>query len=444
MNNQSLTSGKMSRKLIKFALPLLLALFLQALYGAVDLFILGKFATDADVSAVATSSQIMEIIIVFISGLSLGVTIIVAYEYGKAKYQEIKQIFTEALRIFLILSIVLATSLIFANRFIIEQMNTPLLVQPLAKQYLTITSFGVIFIVLYNMLAGVFRGLGNSLIPLVSVAIACCLNIVGDYILVAYFNLGSVGVAYSTIFAQAVSVIICLIILKFKYQITFQYQLLKAASYSNKIIKLGLPEALKGALNQITYVIIFALINKLGIEASAGVGIGEKIILFMMMIPISLNQAVTTMVAQNRGANKYANIKQTFNFGLLISSSLGFLVMIIGCFLAKNLIAIFISNQAVIKLGADYIFACSIEMFFVYVYYIFQAYFNGFNKTNVVMYQSVLIALIVRIPLAFYFSNQAQPTVYNISLTAPISAFITLIVCLIYYVYFQNKIKHDF
>ncbi len=223
---QNFTEGRIFSPLIKFALPVLFALFLQTMYGAVDLMVVGQFSTAADVSAVATGSQLMMTVTVVITGLAMGLTVLVGRKIGAGKSQEAGKIIGSGIFLFGIVGLVLTIGMVSCSDILAGLLHAPEEAFSRTVTYITVCSAGAIFIVAYNLLGSIFRGIGDSKMPLITVAIACALNIAGDLLLVAVFRMGTLGAAIATIFAQAVSVALSLIIIK-KRKLPFEFHFKK-------------------------------------------------------------------------------------------------------------------------------------------------------------------------------------------------------------------------
>ncbi|MFR4439628.1 MAG: MATE family efflux transporter [Hungatella sp.] len=290
--------------LLKFAIPILMALFLQALYGAVDLWAVGRFCGEADISAVSTGSQTMLIITSMITGLSMGTTILLGQRLGEKNYEGAANVIGSSLWVYLILSVILTTITLAAAPVIAEVMHTPAESYEKTISYIRICGGGTIFIVLYNGLTAIFRGMGNSKAPLFFVLIACLVNVVGDLVLICIFDMGTAGAAIATIGAQAVSVLLSVwLVCRNGLPFPFSKKNLRLdGKTAKKVIKLGSPIGLQGMCNEISYLILIGLVNTLGVTASAGVGIAERLVMFIVLIPTSYMSAISAFVAQNIGA----------------------------------------------------------------------------------------------------------------------------------------------
>ncbi len=330
---QDLTKGRIFGPLIRFALPVLLALFLQTMYGAVDLLVVGQFGASADVSAVATGSMIMHAVTVVMTGLAMGLTVLVARKIGEGKKEGAGEIIGSGIWLFGVLALALSVIMVIAAPATARIMHAPVEAFDRTVSYITICSVGAVFIVAYNLVGSIFRGIGDSTMPLLTVAIACVLNIIGDLILVAGFQLGTAGAAIATVFAQAVSVALSIAVIR-RRALPFTLQrtdIRPKGTYIRGILSLGIPIALQDLLVNISFLAITAIVNSLGLVASAGVGVAEKLCGFVMLVPSAYMQSMAAFVAQNMGAGKPARARRALLCGIASSLLAGIVMGWRGC-----------------------------------------------------------------------------------------------------------------
>lgn len=429
------TKGKILAPLIKFSLPIFLALFLQAMYGAIDLIIVGQFGDVSGVSAVATGSQIMQTITGIVTGLTMGTTIFLGQKIGQEDYEGAGKVIGTAVYLFGIVSI-LITVLMFllANPFT-KLMHAPIEAFDKTLSYVFVCSSGVIFIVAYNVISGIFRGIGNSKLPLIFVSIACIVNILGDLLFVAVLKLDSTGAAMATVLAQAVSVVLSVLIIK-KQKLPFSFTR-KSISFRKKeigrMLGLGFPIALQDFLTNISFLIITAILNTMGVIASAGVGVAEKVVVFIMLIPISYMSSISAFVAQNIGAKEIDRAKKAMIYGMISSLIVGIIMFYIGFFHGEILTSIFSKDRDVVLAGANYLKSYSIDCILVSILFCFMGYFNGCGRTIFVLIAQVSSAFLIRIPFSYFISKVEGVTMFEIGLANPISTVVGVIICLIYY-----------
>ncbi len=435
------TEGKIMRPLILFALPVLLALFLQAMYGAVDLLIVGKFATSADVSAVSTGSQIMMTLTNLVSSFAMGTTILLGQQIGSGRRKEGGRTVGTAIVMFAIIAVVLSIVLVIFAPQITGIMNAPEEAFSQTVDYVRICGGGMLVIVAYNLIGCIFRGLGDSRTPLITVMIACACNIAGDLILCAGFNLGTRGAAIATVFAQIISVIVSyLLIRKKELPFTFEKADLRIhGSTFRKVVGLGAPIALQDLFVSVSFLIILAIVNSMGVIASAGVGVAEKVCAFIMLISSAFMQSMSAFVAQNYGAGHMDRARKALHYGTAVSLGIGVLMFFISYFYGAALAGIFSPDSAVIAAAADYLRAYAVDCMLTAVFFCYIGFYNGIGKTKFVMIQGIIGAFGVRIPVSYIMSRQAGATLFQIGLATPMSSAVQLLLCL----GFMLHIRHN-
>ncbi len=437
--NNLLTSPVLP-SLLRFAVPVLLALLLQALYGAVDLWAVGVFGSTADISAVSTGSQTLMIVTGAIAGLSMGSTILLGRRVGRRDSEGSGQVVGSSVKLFCLLGTVLSVVMVFAAEPIARVMNAPDEALKQTTGYIRICGGGSLFIAAYNLLSAIFRGTGDSKSPLVFVSIACVVNIAGDIVLINGFNLGAEGAAIATVAAQAVSVALSLVFIK-KKGLPFpigKRHFTRHNATTGMILKLGSPIALQDMCNEISYLIILGLVNALGVAASAGVGIAEKLVIFILLIPMAYMQSVSAFVSQNVGAGKYERANRAMWTGMQTAALLGGVLGYAAYFHGDALSTIFVkdagaSQADVIRASAEFLRATSIECFLLSIACCLTGYFNGLGKTTFVMAQGLAAVFLVKIPYAYAASRAETPSLFNIGLSMAYAALFTLTICLIYY-----------
>ena len=425
------TEGKIVIPFLRFAGPVLMALFLQAMYGAVDLLIVGKFASSADVSAVSTGSQIMHTITNLISSMCMGMTIILGQKIGEKKASEGGRIIGSGLLMFLIIGILLTIVLPLSAPELAVIMHAPREAFELTVRYIRICGAGAIIIIIYNLIGGVFRGIGDSNTPLVTVLIACIFNIFGDLVLVAGFNLGTEGAAIATVAAQLISVVISWILIS-KKTLPFEFHR-NFIKWNGKIVKrillLGTPIALQELLVGISFLVILAIVNAIGLKESAGIGVAEKVCAFIMLVPASFMQSMSAFVAQNRGAGKLDRAIKGFKSAVAISFSFGVVMFYIAFFHGNILSGIFSKDTGVILASADYLKAYAIDCMLTCFLFCFIGFYNGMGCTSFVMIQGIIGAFLVRVPVSFLMSKWEPVSLFHIGIETPCSTIIQIILC---------------
>lgn len=439
-NTLDFTEGGILKKMLSFMMPVLLSLVLQAAYGAVDLLVVGRFGTTSGLSGVSTGSQVLNLVTFVITQLAMGITVLVARYLGEKNEEKIGPVIGGSVVVFGIISAVLFIVMIVFARPIAVLMQAPEEAVEETAEYVRICGGGIFFIVAYNLLSAIFRGLGDSRSPLIFVLVACVVNIFGDLLLVAVFHMNTAGAAAATVAAQAVSVIFALLLLK-KRGLPFKiskhdFSFNKEAGLS---LKLGLPLALQEFLTQVSFLALCAFVNRLGLAASSGYGVACKIVNFAMLVPSALMQSMASIVSQNIGAGKEDRAKKSMRIGILVGVVIGILVFILVLFKGDLLTSLFSTDKDVIAQGFDYLKGFAPETIVTAVLFSMVGYFNGSNHTLWVMIQGLIQTLAVRLPLAYIMSIQPDASLMKIGLSAPVATSVGIILNIGYFLYLEKK-----
>lgn len=431
--------------LLLFAVPVLLALFLQAMYGAVDLLIVGKFASSADVSAVSTGSQIMTTLTNLVSSFAMGTTILLGQQIGSGKKEEGGRTVGTAILLFAGIAVIMSVILVVFAPQVSSLMNAPEEAFQKTVNYIRICG-GMLVIVAYNLIGCIFRGLGDSRTPLITVAIACVFNVAGDLLLCAVFGMGTAGTAIATVFAQIVSVIVSFILISKKdLPFTIKKENIRIhKTYLRKMTAFGAPIALQDLLVSISFLIILAIVNDMGVIASAGVGVAEKVCAFIMLISSAFMQSMSAFVAQNYGAGRLTRARKALHYGIAVSFTVGIVMFAITFFHGDILAGIFSSDPEVIAAAADYLKAYAIDCLFTAIFFCYTGFYNGIDRTRFVMIQGILGAFCVRVPVSYIMSIQPNTSLFHIGLATPISSILQLILCVGFMLWLQkNRLLDD-
>ena len=428
---QNFTEGQIFAPLLRFAGPVLLALLLQTMYGAVDLLVVGQFGTAADVSAVSTGSMVMQTVTVVVTGLAMGLTVLVGRKIGEGLREEAGKIIGSGICLFGALAVVLSIIMVFAAPVMAELMQAPAEALDKTVTYITICSAGAVFIVAYNLVGSIFLGIGDATMPLITVAIACVLNIIGDLVLMALLQMGTAGAAIATVAAQAVSVVLSLVLIR-RRELPFTLRakdLRPKGTWIRQILLLGIPIALQDLLVNISFLTITAIVNSLGLTASAGVGVAEKLCGFVMLVPSAYMQAMSAFVAQNIGAGKPQRARKALLCGiassLVVGAVMGYLTFFHGDWLA----GLFAKDADVISAAAEYLKAYAIDCLLTSFLFCFIGYFNGTGNTVFVMLQGIIGAFGVRLPVSWIVSRLPGASLFHIGLATPASSIVQILLC---------------
>lgn len=442
--NLEFTTGKILPALIKFTIPLMLSLILQALYGAVDLMVVGQFDTNAQMAAVANGSQIMQAVTMIITGLSMGVTVCIGQAIGAKDNNRISKIIANQIVILGIAALIIMSVLLIFPEQIINLINVPDDAIEYTVEYIRICGIGMIFITAYNGISAIYRGLGNSKTPFIFVLIACIINVFLDLLFVAVFKLGAKGASLATIISQASSVIFSLIYMK-KSKLNFKITKSDFFNFnsSKQILKVGLPIATQDFLLQVSFLVITALVNKLGLVASSSIGVSEKLFFFLAIVSMSFLSSLSAYVAQNIGAGKEDRALKATKIAILISFSFNTIVFLLTFFAGDLLTSIFTSDKEVIVETAKYLKSSSFEYLLISFSMCLLGYFNGIGKTTFVMIQGLLTSFFIRIPVSYILINLENTNLFIIGFAVTISASVSLILCLTYFIILRRKSKNN-
>lgn len=439
-NTADFTQGSILKKLCRFMLPVLGALILQAAYGAVDLLVVGRFGSTSGLSAVSTGSQVLNLVTFVVTQLAMGVTVLIARYIGEKREKEIGAVLGGAAVVFTILAGCLFVLLVLFARPISVLMQAPQEALALTASYVRICGCGILFIVAYNVLSAVFRGLGDSRSPLLFVLVACLVNVAGDLVLVAGLHLDAAGAALATVLAQAVSVGCALAILRRKkLPFTFRKSDVRLNEQCRRFLAIGLPLALQEFLTQLSFLALCAFVNRLGLAASSGYGIASKIVSFVMLVPSALMQSMASFVAQNIGAGNVKRAKKSMFTGIAVGVAFGIVMFALALRKGDVLAGLFSTDAEVVRRGFEYLRGFAPETIVTAVLFSMVGYFNGSNQTLWVMIQGLIQTLLVRLPLAYYMSIQPNASLTKIGMSAPVATVVGIVLNIGCFLYLNRR-----
>ncbi len=439
-NTADFTQGSILKKLCRFMLPVLGALILQAAYGAVDLLVVGRFGSTSGLSAVSTGSQVLNLVTFVVTQLAMGVTVLIARYIGEKREKEIGAVLGGAAVVFTILAGCLFVLLVLFARPISVLMQAPQEALALTTSYVRICGCGILFIVAYNVLSAVFRGLGDSRSPLLFVLVACLVNVAGDLVLVAGLRLDAAGAALATVLAQAVSVGCALAILRRKkLPFTFRKSDVRLNEQCRRFLAIGLPLALQEFLTQLSFLALCAFVNRLGLAASSGYGVASKIVSFVMLVPSALMQSMASFVAQNIGAGNVKRAKKSMFTGIAVGVAFGIVMFALVLLKGDVLAGLFSTDAEVVRRGFEYLRGFAPETIVTAVLFSMVGYFNGSNQTLWVMIQGLIQTLLVRLPLAYYMSIQPNASLTKIGMSAPVATVVGIVLNIGCFLYLNRR-----
>jgi putative MATE family efflux protein len=437
----SFTQGSVFWSMIRFALPVLGALILQAAYGAVDLLVVGRFGDASSISAVGTGSSFMQMVTFIITSLAMGSTVIIGQHIGEKKPKEAGNAVGTTIILFACIGIVMTLLLELLAGNVATLMQVPAEAYDKAVLYIRICSGGILVIIAYNVISSVLRGVGNANLPFLFVGVACVVNIIGDLLLVGVVGLDVAGAAIATITAQGVSVVISAFVLKRqKMDISFSREQCRIwSSELKKILNVGVPIAVQETMVQISFLVINSIINQMGLTPSAGYGVAQKIVSFIMLVPSSVMQSVSAFVAQNIGAGQPERAKKGFFTAIFTGCSVGVLIFLVGFFGGGIISSVFTKDSAVIAQSADFLRGFSPECILTCILFSCIGYFNGSGNSIPVMVQGISSAFCVRIPLSILFSKMPNTSLVWMGLATPFTTVYGIIFFLICFAWSRRK-----
>ena len=437
---KNLTSGSVFQNIVWFSLPYLLSYFLQTLYGMADLFIIGQFEGVAGTTAVSIGSQVMHMITVMIVGLAMGSTVSIAQAVGANNKKQASLSVGNTVTLFMGLSVVLSAVLLLFVRSIVTVMSTPEEAVSGTVLYLTICFLGIPFITAYNIISSIFRGLGDSRSPMYFIAVACVANIVLDYLFIGYFHLGPAGAALGTTLAQAVSVVIALLaISRQKSGITLcKNDFRPRKSVMGQLLQIGVPVALQDGFIQIAFIVITIIANRRGLSAAAAVGIVEKMISFLFLVPSSMLSTVSALCAQNIGAGKEDRARATLRYAIMIAAGFGILVSILIQFIAEPAVGLFTADATVRMMGGQYIRGYIFDCIFAGIHFSFSGYFCACGRSEFSFLHNIIAILLVRIPGVYLTSKLFPTTLLPMGIATACGSLLSVGICVIVYLWLRE------
>ena len=438
---QDFTKGSVFQALIKFSLPYLLSCFLQTFYGLADLYVTGQFNGADAISAVSIGSQIMHMITVIIVGLAMGSTVTISQAVGAKKEKRAGQAIGNTISLFLLVSVILTVILLLFTDSIITLIATPAEAVSQTKIYLIICFAGIPFITAYNIISCIFRGMGDSKSPLYFVAAACVLNVALDFLFIGYFEMGAAGAALGTVLAQSASVLFAVIMIFKKH---FPISLDKKDFFPHclvmkDILGVGLPIAFQDGFIQVSFMIITVIANQRGVVAAASVGIVEKIISFLFLVPSAMLSSVSSIAAQNVGAAKHSRARQTLRYGVTIAVTFGLLVALTCQFTSTPILRLFSSDPSVVDMGSQYLRAYVLDCVVAGIHFCFSGYFCAYGKSFISFLQNFISIVLIRVPGAYLASKFFPDTLYPMGLAAPAGSLLSAVICIAVFLKTESK-----
>ena len=447
MIEKNLTTGSVFRNVILFSLPYLLSYFLQTLYGMADLFIIGQFGGVAETTAVSVGSQVMHMLTVMIVGLAMGTTVCIGQAVGAGDSKRAAKDIGNTVILFMAVSLALTVLLLLLVRPIVSVMSTPTEAADGTAAYLTICFIGIPFITAYNIISSVFRGLGDSKSPMYFIAVACAANIALDYLFMGAFRMGPAGAALGTTLSQAISVAVSLfVILRRKSIVLAKSDLLPRRPVMGRLLKIGVPIAFQDGLIQVAFIIITIIANQRGLNDAAAVGIVEKVISFLFLVPSSMLSTVSALGAQNIGAGKPERARETLRYAVMLAAGFGIFATVAVQFAAEPIVALFTdANTAggaeVVRLGGQYFRGYIFDCIFAGIHFCFSGYFCACGKSGLSFLHNILAISLVRVPGVYLTSQKFPETLFPMGLATAAGSLFSIVICVICFTVIRRREK---
>ena len=443
MRSRNLTNGSILGNIVSFSLPYLLSYFLQTLYGLADLFVVGQYCEVSSTTAVSVGSQVMHMLTVIVIGLAMGTTVNTAQSVGANDEQRIRKVVGNTITLFLVFSLVLATGLIGWVDGIVSLMSTPVEAVVETTSYLTICFVGIPFIVAYNIIASIYRGMGDSKTPMYFIAIACVVNIALDYLLIGHFSMGAAGAALATVLSQTVSVLVALMVMgRNRSGIRINRADLKPQrEVMGKLLNVGVPVALQDGFVQIGFVVIMIIANQRGVIDAAAVGIVEKFIGILFLVPSAMLSTVSTVCAQNLGAGKIDRAIRMLWMANGIVVGFGICCAFFFQTYPEMAVSLFTDDAQVIVQGCEYLRGYVWDCVFAGIHFCFSGFFCACGWSVVSFAHNAISIVVARVPLAYLASILYPATLFPMGLATVTGSVLSALICVVVFVWMKKHCK---
>ncbi|MCI5754554.1 MAG: MATE family efflux transporter [Clostridiales bacterium] len=438
-----LTRGSVFKSILRFCLPYLLSYFLQTLYGMADLFIIGQFEGVASTTAVSVGSQVMHMLTVMLVGLAMGSTVSIGQAVGAGSTEKASAAIGNTVTLFMALSVVLTAVLLALVHPIVAVMSTPAQAVSGTAAYLTVCFIGIPFITAYNIICSIFRGLGDSKSPMYFIAAACAANIVLDYLFMGAMHLGPTGAALGTTLSQAFSVVLSLLVVRRRrLGVTpRRHDFRPRRAVMGQLLRIGVPIALQDGLIQIAFIVITVIANRRGLTDAAAVGIVEKIICFLFLVPSSMLSTVSALGAQCIGAGKQARAIQTLRYAVLIAVGFGLAISLLIQRIGGPVVGLFTTDAAVITAGTQYLRGYVWDCLFAGIHFSFSGYFCACGRSELSFLHNICAIVLVRIPGVYLTSVRFPSTLLPMGLATAAGSLCSVVICVIAFVCIRRRAR---
>ncbi|BCJ98174.1 MATE family efflux transporter [Anaerocolumna chitinilytica] len=451
----NLSTGNVAKQLLSFAFPFIITNIIQTLYGVIDMIIVGQFCGTDSMSGVNIGGQVTNLVMNIAIGLCAGTTILIAQSVGAGRLNQLKRIIGTLFTVLGIVSVIMTGLILLLSNSILELINTPAESFQEAKNFLIVTALGIVFIFGYNALSAIMRGMGDSKNPLYFVTIACIVNVILDFILVGGLGLGALGAGIATVISQGISMLLCVIyLMKKKFVFDFKLRSFLIDSIQLKaILKIGIPMSVQNLITNLSFIFMTALVNTIGVTASAAVGAVGKYNGFAILPAIAMSAAISTMCAQNFGAGEVERAKKTWLYGMGIACVISYIIFILTIIFPGEILSIFSNDENLIRIGTPYLQAFSLDYLFVPITFTMNGLFNGAGHTRFTLINNMLSGIVVRIPMAYLLYTLLDNGLFGVGLAAPAASLNAVIISLCFFlsgrwkrkiIRFEEKVETDY
>lgn len=430
------TEGSLAKGMLTFSIPYLISCFLQTFYGLADLYVTGQFNGSDSISAVSIGSQVMHMVTVILVGFAVGSTVTIGQHIGSKDLKKAGQYVGNTVVLFLGISILMTVGMLLCRDGLITLLDTPPEAVVQTRSYLAICFAGIPLITAYNIISCIYRGIGDSRTPLVFIFVACILNVGLDYLFIGFFGLGASGAALGTVLAQASSVLFALVFLRVKgFPLPVSRKDFRPdITAIRQILRIGIPIACQDGFIQVAFLFITMIANGRGLAVSASVGIVEKIISFLFLVPSAMMSSVSAIASQNVGAGRHDRAKTTLYYGLIVVVTFGAVVTIITQFTSQSILALFTTDPEVITLGAQYLRGYISDCIVAGIHFCFSGFFCAYGKTTFSFIANLAAIVLVRVPGVWLMSKLFPATLFPMGLVVPLGSALTALIFFLIYI----------
>lgn len=443
---RNLYEGNILKNIGLFSVPFLIANFLQTLYGMADLFIIGQFTDAAGITAVAVGSQVMHFVTVILVGLTMGTTVLMGQAVGAKRHKSLSRILGNTALIFTGVAILFTAILLLTAPQIVSLLSTPAEAVAGTTRYLVVCFLGIPFITAYNVVAAAFRGLGDTKSPMYFVTASCVVNIALDFLFVGPLGMGPAGAALATVLSQLFCIALTLAAIKWVRQIHFGVSLSLKDFRPNKAIlwsltKIGFPIACQEGFIQVSFLFITLIANSRGLEIAAAVGVVEKIICFLFLVPSAMLSSVSAISAQCIGANRYDRARHTLYCGMGIAAGFGLICGILFQFISEPVLSLFTDDAQVVVYGTQYLHAYVFDCMVAGIHFCFSGYFCACGLSIVSFIHNAVSIVSMRVPGAYLASIWYPDTLFPMGIATLSGSFLSVIICAVVYLVVERRRK---